>query len=84
MTTTKEVVLDDRRRTSLARIGLKDHDRYLAEERPDGTIILKPAVLVTQTELDLLRNPAFRAALDQVAGPNPTLHRRKPPAKRPS
>jgi hypothetical protein len=82
MTTIKEVVLDERRRTSLARVGRKDDDRYLVEELDDGTIILKPAVLMSRTEVNLLHNPSFKAAVAGISGPNPQVRRRPPPKPR--
>jgi hypothetical protein len=79
MTTGQEVVLDDRRRTSFARVGRKDHSRYLVEEYPDGTIILKPSVTITQAELDLLRNPAFMEGVRQTFDPSAQRRRRPAP-----
>jgi hypothetical protein len=78
MTTTKEIVLDDRRRTSLARIGHRDHARYLVEEFEDGTIMLRPAVTISQTELNLLRNPDVRAALEAANRVPTSAGRRRP------
>ena len=45
------VELDDRRRTSLGRVGRKEHTRYLVEEQADGTLIWRPAVIVPEHEL---------------------------------
>ena len=59
----KELVLDDRRRTSLARLGHRDHNRYLVSEYPDGTLVLTPAVTVSIQEMQLLQNPSFRDAM---------------------
>jgi hypothetical protein len=59
----KEVVLDDRRRTSLARIGRKTDERYLVEEHENGTLVFTPAVTITQHELDILRSPKVLAAI---------------------
>ena len=44
MTTTIE--LDARRRTSLGRIGRKQDTRYIVDEKPDGTLVLTPAIVV--------------------------------------
>jgi hypothetical protein len=74
----KEIVLDDRRRTSLARIGRRSDGRYLVEEHDDGTIVLRPAVTISQTELNLLRNPVFRSALAAAASVPATAGRRRP------
>lgn len=83
MTTTKELVLDERRRTSLARIGRKDHDKYLVEEYPDGSVLLTPAVTITRDEFEMLRNPAVVAALEESTnGDRSTLRRRPPPRRK--
>jgi len=42
----REIAVDERGRTSLARVRTKIFDRYLVEEYPDGTLILTPAVTV--------------------------------------
>jgi len=52
------IELDSRRRASLAK--LAKHDRYLASEEPDGTIVLVPAVVITELE------SRFRANADLV------------------
>lgn len=46
---TQLIELDARRRTSLGKVGHKEHDRYLVDERPDGTIVLTPAIVVPAT-----------------------------------
>jgi hypothetical protein len=50
------VELDDRRRASLGKVGKPEHRRYLAAEQPDGTIILTPAVVMTELEARFLAN----------------------------
>jgi hypothetical protein len=62
----KELVLDARRRTSLAKVGRKTDYRYIVDEREDGTLVLTPAALISQHELNLLRNPNFLRALEQA------------------
>lgn len=57
-----EVVVDSRGRTSLARVRSKRFDRYLAQEREDGTLILTPMVIISARELAALRDPAAREA----------------------
>lgn len=47
--------LDSRRRLSLGQIA--KHDRYLAEIEEDGTIVLTPAVVMTEAEARLLAAP---------------------------
>lgn len=60
----EEVVLDGRRRTSLARVGAPGDTRYIAETLEDGSVLLTPAVLVEKWELAALSNPEIRGALD--------------------
>ncbi|OFW65144.1 MAG: hypothetical protein A2135_03260 [Actinobacteria bacterium RBG_16_67_15] len=50
------VELDQRRRVSLGKLGHADHTRYLASVEPDGTIVLRPAVVMTELEARLLAN----------------------------
>ena len=38
--------LDSRRRGSFGRIGRPEHRHYFVEQEPDGTIILRPAVVL--------------------------------------
>jgi hypothetical protein len=55
---TAEVLeLDDRRRASFGRIGHREHRRYIVTEEPDGTIVLTPAVVMTELEARMLANP---------------------------
>jgi hypothetical protein len=58
------IELDDRRRVALGKVGKPEHRRYLAETHPDGTIILKPAVVVTEAQVRLWANPEVSALLD--------------------
>lgn len=51
------IELDGRRRASLGRIGR--HSRYLAFEEGDGTLVLRPAVVMTEAEARLHANPAL-------------------------
>lgn len=48
--------LDERRRASLGRIGHAEHRRYLVSEEPDGTIVMRPAVVITELEAKMLAN----------------------------
>lgn len=61
--TIKEVVVDERGRTSLARVRSHVYDRYTAEEFPDGTLVLTPAVTISAVELAALQNPEVVAAI---------------------
>ncbi|HYS31273.1 MAG TPA: hypothetical protein VEM58_03335 [Streptosporangiaceae bacterium] len=58
-----EVVVDERGRTSLARVRSHDYDRYTVEELPDGTLMLTPAVTISALELAALRDETVRAAV---------------------
>lgn len=73
----QEIVLDERRRTSLAKVGRKEDRRYLVDELDDGTIVLTPALTVSRVELAALSDPAVRDALDQArTGDRRRLRRR--------
>ncbi len=54
------VELDSRRRASLAPIGRAEHTRYLAH----GSIILEPAVVLSEIEASFLRNRDLVAAIE--------------------
>jgi hypothetical protein len=58
------VELDSRRRASLGRIGRAEHTRYLAHEEPDGSIVLEPAVVLSELEVSFLRNRDLVAAIE--------------------
>jgi hypothetical protein len=60
----EEIVLDGRRRTSLARVGAPPDTPYIAETFEDGSVVLTPAVTIEKWELAALSNPEVRAALD--------------------
>lgn len=73
----REIVLDERRRTSLAKVGRRSDNRYLVEERPDGTLVLSPATTVTRHELELLRNPEVVKAIEAAEAGDPSTLRRR-------
>ncbi len=56
------VELDDRRRLSLGKIG--HHSRYLVHEEPDGTIILEPAVVLSEAEARFIANSDLVAQVE--------------------
>jgi hypothetical protein len=58
MAATREITVDSRGRTSLARVRTKVFGRYLATEHEDGTIVLTPAVTVSPAELAALQAEA--------------------------
>ena len=74
------VELDDRRRVTLGRSAT--HDRYFMHVEPDGTIVLVPAVLMTQTEAALAANPVLAAKIDAfLADPSKGVRRGRPTRK---
>ncbi len=58
------IELDNRRRASLGKLGRPEHRRYLATEQPDGTIVLTPAVVMTELEARFLANSALVAQIE--------------------
>jgi hypothetical protein len=73
--------LDERRRASLGRIGRPEHRRYLVSEEPDGTIILRPAVVMTELEARLLANRALVERIRENEKDPSRLVRHKRPRK---
>jgi hypothetical protein len=67
----EEIVLDGRRRTSLAKVGVAGDTRYIAETLEDGSILLTPAITIEKWELAALSNPETRAALDAALRASP-------------
>lgn len=74
------VELDERRRTSLGKVGRKEHTRYLVDEQPDGTLIWRPAVVIPEHELRFMTaHPEEYARIrDQQANPDPERLRDRP------
>ena len=74
------VELDHRRRTGLGKIGRKEHTRYLVEEKADGTLIWRPAVVVPEHELRFMRaHPEEYAEIRRnQASPDPERRRERP------
>jgi hypothetical protein len=81
---TKEVDVDERGRTSLARVRSHTYDRYIVEELPDGTLILTPAVTISAVELAALRNPGVQAAIAAAKTADPSEFRPRVRRKRPA
>jgi hypothetical protein len=71
------VELDDRRRLSLGKIGR--HTRYLVREESDGTLILQPAVVMTEFEARLLASPQVT---EQIKASQADSSRRRPRSPR--
>ncbi len=60
------IKLDQRRRTSLAKVGRSEHHEYAVYEREDGSLLLTPVVLMpADLEARLLADPAIRKALEE-------------------
>ena len=57
------VEVDQRRRVSLGKLGHAEHTRYLGTMEPDGTIVLRPAVVVSEAEARLLANTELVEAI---------------------
>jgi hypothetical protein len=74
-----EVAVDERGRTSLAKVRSHDYDRYLVEELPDGTLVLTPAVTVSALEMAALRDEKLLAAVaaDKATGDSTARPHRK-------
>ncbi len=74
------VELDERRRTSLGRVGHKEHTRYLVEEQADGTLIWRPAVVVSEHELRFMtaRPDAYAQIRERQANPDRGRLRERP------
>jgi hypothetical protein len=71
------VELDERRRLSLGKIG--HHTRYLVREESDGTLIMQPAVVMTEFEAKLLASPAV---INQIKASQADPARRRPRSTR--
>lgn len=78
MSATNEIQLDERGRTSLARVRTHSYDRYTVEEFPDGTLVLTPAVTISALELAALRDDKVRHAIREAkTGDRSTLRSRR-------
>jgi hypothetical protein len=55
--------VDSRGRISLGRLAREGTQRYLAHVEDDGTIVLRPAVVVTELEARLLTDPLLVARI---------------------
>lgn len=53
--------LDNRRRVPLAKLARGEDARYLADVHADGTIVLRPAHVMTDIQLRFLANPEVMA-----------------------
>ncbi|MDQ6614397.1 MAG: hypothetical protein M3083_06545 [Actinomycetota bacterium] len=71
--------LDERRRASFGRIGRHEHRRYLVSVDPDGTITLRPAVVMTELEAAMLANTNLVERIEaNRADPSRLVKRQRP------
>jgi hypothetical protein len=56
--------LDSRKRINLASIATREN--YLVTREPSGRIILDPAVVLTESELEVLNDPEIRASMEKA------------------
>lgn len=74
------VELDARRRVSLGRLG--HHDRYLGHEEVDGTIVLVPAVVISELQARFLASPeTAQRVTDALNTPESWVRRGRPARK---
>ena len=69
------IELDDRRRVSLGRVGRPEHRRYIAHAEPDGTIVLVPAVVMSESQARLLAAPEVLEQIERAVADQPSRHR---------
>lgn len=65
------VEVDERGRTSLGRLH-PQAGRYLAEVQSDGTLVLRPAEVMSKAQARLLGRPDIVTAIDELAA-DPSL-----------
>lgn len=65
MTTTTFMTLDSRKRINLASIATRDSYRVTSE--PNGRIVLEPAVVLTEDELQVLGDATIRKAVNEAS-----------------
>lgn len=72
------VEVDSRGRVSLGRVTASEHRRYLAHEEPDGTVVLTPAVVMSQLEARFLANARLVERVhENRAAPERLVRRRR-------
>ncbi|MGH9186271.1 MAG: hypothetical protein ACRD0U_10730 [Acidimicrobiales bacterium] len=60
------VEVDSKRRVVLGKLGNSSDTRYLAHDEPDGTIVLRPAVVMSASQARFMANPKRVAALSKA------------------
>lgn len=65
---------------SRSRVVLPGHSnqRFVVQENADGSLLLQPARVVTEAQLEYNSDPELRALLTR-ASQSPTVHRRRTP-----
>ena len=76
------VELDERRRLSLGKVGRPEHRRYLAHEEADGTIVLVPAVVMSEAQARLLANHELVDQIESAIDGQSTWVRRGRPTRK--
>ena len=76
--TRAELVVDERGRTSLAKVRTHQFERYIVDEFEDGTLVLTPAITVSAVELAALRDPVVQAAIAEAQTGDRTKLRKRP------
>jgi hypothetical protein len=71
----KEITVDERGRTSLARVRSRTYDRYTVKELDDGTLILTP---ISSVEAAVLSDPAVMAAIEAAKTGDKSALRHRP------
>jgi hypothetical protein len=77
------VELDERRRLSLGKVGKPEHRRYLVHEEPNGTIVLVPAVVMSESQAQLLANRDLVEQIERTVT-DPSTRVRRPRRPHPS
>jgi hypothetical protein len=72
------IELDARRRLSFGKIGRNEHTRYLVKEYPDGSVMLTPAVVMSETEARFWSDPEFAAHIERRRATGRTVRRSVP------
>jgi hypothetical protein len=75
------IEVDERGRTSLGRLHPAP-GRYVGEVQSDGTVVLRPATVMSRTQARLLSRPDVMAAIDGLAADPASGVRRGRPRRR--
>jgi len=68
------IELDNRRRAPLSKLAKAEHSRFLVSVSEDGTIILTPAVVISEMEARLRANPQLMAEIEHsIAHPEESV-----------